>query len=209
MLRSLLSRFTASSSVFSANFLSLPDFHVLVNPCLFFALRPPNSLLAVGSLPANSTVDWNLSPLKKSAPRKISMIDRAFSARATRAHRRNSPGSCNGLFSVGFPTVAQGLLPRLTIRTSITTASHFPQSGQTIWSPRGLLLTATFRSYQSSLLFASRSFYRFAVFDLLAPTDRLTSLNRLTATFQDYHSYFVFANRLSLLLTALAATFKE
>jgi hypothetical protein len=45
----------------------------------------------------------------------------AIYARTTRVRRRLTPGSCNGLFSVGFPTGAQGHLPHLTQRTSSIT----------------------------------------------------------------------------------------
>ena len=38
-------------------------------------------------------------------------------ARATRARRSRTPGSCNGLFSAGFPTGVQGLQPHLIQRT--------------------------------------------------------------------------------------------
>jgi hypothetical protein len=70
----------------------------------------------------------------KVTPRQISKIDQRAKHRATRAHERLTPGSCNGLFSAGFPTGVQGRLPHLTQRTcSITLASHFPQRGR----PRG------------------------------------------------------------------------
>ncbi len=42
----------------------------------------------------------------------------AKNTRATRARGSCTPGSCNGLFSVGFPTGVQGHLPHLTQRTS-------------------------------------------------------------------------------------------
>ncbi len=57
----------------------------------------------------------------------------AKSARATRARGRSSPGSCNGLFSLGVPYRGPGVKqpPHLTQRTSsITLASHFPQRGR-------------------------------------------------------------------------------
>jgi len=45
-------------------------------------------------------------------------------ARATRGSRRISPGSCNGLFSEGFPTGVQGYSTDLT--RPYEPASHFP-----------------------------------------------------------------------------------
>jgi hypothetical protein len=45
----------------------------------------------------------------------------AIYARTTRVRRSLTPGSCNGLFSVGFPTGVQGHSPRLTQRTSSIT----------------------------------------------------------------------------------------
>ena len=81
----------------------------------------------------------------------------AQSARATRAHGRLTPGSCNGLFSEGFPTAVQGHLPRLTQRTcSITCASHFPQTGQTTKATGRLYCSsATFQEYHEILPAAS------------------------------------------------------
>jgi len=58
-------------------------------------------------------------------------------ARAAEARRRLPPGSCNGLFSEGFPTGVQGLLPHLTQRTSITTCFPLPSTGQAKRPPGG------------------------------------------------------------------------
>jgi hypothetical protein len=58
----------------------------------------------------------------------------------------DAPGSCNGLFSVGFPTVAQGLLPHLILRTSITTCFPLPSTGQAyLATGRRLLLICNFQ----------------------------------------------------------------
>ena len=54
-------------------------------------------------------------------------------ARAARARGRSTPGSCNGLFSAGFPTGVQGRLPHLTQRTSFP----LPSTGQATRPPGG------------------------------------------------------------------------
>ena len=48
---------------------------------------------------------------------RINLKERPAFARANIGSRGQVPGSCNGLFSGGFPTGAQGLLPHLTQRT--------------------------------------------------------------------------------------------
>ena len=52
--------------------------------------------------------------------------------------------ACSGLSSVGFPTEFQGLLPHLTQRTSITTASHFPLRGRPFGHREASLLICNF-----------------------------------------------------------------
>ena len=83
------------------------------------ALGQVKSLLPNGLLPeASSGPDLQAQV----AQRKISnTLRRAQRARATKARESIAPGSCNGLFSVGFPTGVQGLSPHLTQRTSSIT----------------------------------------------------------------------------------------
>jgi hypothetical protein len=67
---------------------------------------------------------------RKSALRKISKSDRQ-NARATRAHRRSTPGSCNGLFSLGIPYRGSGAI----FPTSPDPTNRLPTSliGQTLF----------------------------------------------------------------------------
>src|SRR5580658_9482706 len=67
-----------------------------------------------------------------------------------------TPGSCNGLFSAGFPTGVQGLSPHLTQRTSI---NQLPNSlmGQALRPPGGS--TATYCANCNSLRLAHTTLY--------------------------------------------------
>ena len=99
------------------DFLSLPDFYLTVKLCLH-SLRGRSTrcwqvLLACESQPAYR---MNV-PLKVVALRKISKSDQQTTLEPLGLTGDKSPGSCNGLFSEGFPTGVQGLLPHLTQRT--------------------------------------------------------------------------------------------
>ncbi len=64
----------------------------------------------------------------------------AKTARATRARGRSSPGSCNGLFSVGFPTGVQRCTScaiRSTLRTSFPLPPKRISTGQATRPPGG------------------------------------------------------------------------
>ena len=82
-----------------------------------FASRPLNSLLAgVPRLRSQPAHRMNV-PLRVVALRKISKSDQQTTPEPLGLTGDKSPGSCNGLFSEGFPTGVQGLLPHLTQRT--------------------------------------------------------------------------------------------
>jgi hypothetical protein len=63
---------------------------------------------------------------KASRNAQISKIDRRKRARATKAHRGISPGSCNGLFSEGFPTGVRGTCLARPYEPALQPASRFP-----------------------------------------------------------------------------------
>ena len=66
------------------------------------------------------------SAQKASRNAQISKIDRRKRARATKAHRGISPGSCNGLFSEGFPTGVRGSCLARPYEPALHPASRFP-----------------------------------------------------------------------------------
>ncbi len=58
-------------------------------------------------------------------------------ARADRARGRRTPGSCNGLFSVGFPTGVSTMRKTAQLVRPYEPASHFPLAGQATRPPGG------------------------------------------------------------------------
>jgi hypothetical protein len=134
---------------FCANFLRLSRFQSHVKVIYFSLSGRSNSLLAVVPAERSRPLDKaNLISRKShSAKYQRSTDERPASPEPLRL-TGYSPGSCNRLFSVGFPTGVQGFLtnkPRLTQRTSITLASHFPLRGRPCGHREALLLRlATF-----------------------------------------------------------------
>ena len=57
---------------------------------------------------------------------QISKNDRRKRARAAKAHRGFNPGSCNGLFSEGFPTGVRGTCLARPYEPALQPASQFP-----------------------------------------------------------------------------------
>jgi hypothetical protein len=66
------------------------------------------------------------SAQKASRNAQISKIDRRKRARAAKAHRELNPGSCNGLFSEGFPTGVRGSCLARPYEPALQPASRFP-----------------------------------------------------------------------------------
>ncbi len=95
---------------FCANLLKLPDFHIRVKLNRPSTGGRSNSMLAVVPRVRISTGREGKSPIPRRRATQISKIDRQKNTRAARAHRRKTPGSCNGLFSAGFPTGVSGAL---------------------------------------------------------------------------------------------------
>jgi hypothetical protein len=93
LLRSPISVYKGSYRHFCANLLKLPHIDLQVNVNFL-----PGSLF-VNRLIMGTTQPGNL----RFAQRKISKSDQRKITRADRARRRSSPGSCNGLFSLGIP----------------------------------------------------------------------------------------------------------
>jgi hypothetical protein len=84
------------------------------------------------------------SPIRKSRTAQNIKEQPANCAPAYKARRRLTPGSCNGLFSAGFPTGVQGLLPHLTQRTSLI-SFPLPSWGRPQGHREALLLTCNFQ----------------------------------------------------------------
>jgi len=134
--------------VLSATFLRLSGFLDSVKLYLFAQGRS-NTLLAVTPCFAIRFARLVVS-LSRSITLRINVQERpALSAWAYLGPREFPLGSCNGLFSAGFPTGATGESHR-TLRTSFPTSLF----GQAIRPPGGstatVLLTATFQEYQTS-----------------------------------------------------------
>ena len=102
---------------FCANFLKLSKIHLLVKVNRRSARSRSNSLWTV--VPRLQLSISQAARCRSTHRAAQNIKERpAIHARADRARGRISPGSCNGLFSVGFPTGVQGRLPHLTQRTS-------------------------------------------------------------------------------------------
>ena len=130
LLRSPATRCTAFTGVFARTF---QTYRTLALKSSLISSRTrgrSNSPLAACSPCANPICLAGKTPAQKHRA-ALNINERpANRARAAKAHRRLPPGSCNGLFSEGFPTEVQGRLPRLNQRTSITTCFPLPSTGQ-------------------------------------------------------------------------------
>ena len=94
---------------FCANLLNLSNFHLLVKPNLFHRPRPLK--LIVGGLfliRESRSACWNGVLSRRVALRKISKSDRRTMRLSRLGSQELPPGSCNGLFSAGFPTGVSG-----------------------------------------------------------------------------------------------------
>jgi hypothetical protein len=136
-------------------FLREPSKHIGV-PCfrqanLSLSQKPHKH--AVGGCSSDAKVDRpvrRIPCLKASRSAKYQRSTGANRARAAKAHRRLTPGSCNGLFSPGNSLQGfRGLLPHPTQRTSITTSFPLPTTGQAQWPPGGL--TCHLQLFKSSI----------------------------------------------------------
>jgi hypothetical protein len=131
----------------------LPDFHLFVKLHLF-ASGPPNSLLAVSSLhPNRSARKRSLNQRHRS--RKISKSDQRSTPEPIRLTGERTPGSCDGLFTVGFPTGVLGFNTRSTNQLSNSLSGQAKRPPESATNHLQL-----FKSITRSLALQAQSFDR-------------------------------------------------
>jgi hypothetical protein len=137
LLRSPASRCTASTGVFARTFQTYRTSSFMSSLISSYTRGRSNSPLTVCSSRVKPICLSGKTPVQKRRA-ALNINERpANHARAAEARRRFPPGSCNSLFSEGFPTGVQGHLPHLTQRTSITTCFPLPSTGQANRPPGG------------------------------------------------------------------------
>jgi hypothetical protein len=136
LLRTPISASQYRSRRFCANFLNLSKFHLRVKLNLYSTFGISYCLLSV-CFAGNSDCESSPAGKKKRPLQAVSHCAKyqtstgAKCARAARAHRRSTPGSCNGLFSLGIPYRGSGALASPDPTNSIHYLSFpLPSSGR-------------------------------------------------------------------------------
>ena len=123
LLRLPISRFDCAYRHFCANFLTISKPTYSVKPTRHFRRRPLQHHVDGCSSVANGGRLQPKGVLRQFRAAHKYQTTASDTARASEARGRYSPGSCNGLFSVGFPTGALGIL---TLTRPNEPAPHFP-----------------------------------------------------------------------------------